>query len=113
MKHLFIAVITMLAIGCTSSRHSTAHSATLQTSAASTSGDGSSYEKAIVIKEKSEGAGVSAEYQWIREHYPGSKTGSQALQNVKGKSYDVLTITTADGVEKKIYFDISNFFGKF
>jgi hypothetical protein len=25
----------------------------------------------------------------------------------------VLTIVTADGTEKKIYFDISNFFGKF
>lgn len=40
--------------------------------------------------------GVDAEYKWIREHYPGSKTGSQALVFKNGKPYD-----------------ISNYFGKF
>ena len=29
------------------------------------------------------------------------------------KPYDVLTLDTADGKEIKVYFDISNFFGKF
>ena len=28
-------------------------------------------------------------------------------------SYDIITILTADGVEKEVYFDISRFFGKF
>jgi len=48
--------------------------------------DGSSYENAIVIYEKSESVGVT---------------------------YDIITILTADGVEKEVYFDISKFYGKF
>jgi len=52
----------------------------------SSGNDASSYENAIVINEKSESVGVT---------------------------YDIITILTADGVEKEVYFDISKFFGKF
>jgi len=75
--------------------------------------DGSSYEKAIVIQEKSETPGVNAEYKWIAEHYPGYSRGMQSLNFYNKKPYDIITIKTKDGEEKKIYFDISNFFGKF
>jgi hypothetical protein len=112
MKKLIFLALTLLTMACSPSRHSTTPSGTQQTASGSTQ-DGSSYANAVVIKEKSETVGVSAEYKWIGEHYPGYKTKMQALQNVKGKPYDVLTIETADGVEKKLYFDISNFFGKF
>lgn len=75
--------------------------------------DGLSYENAVVIKDKSETTGVAAEYTWIRNHYPGSSFGKQSLTNNKGKPYDIIDITTADGQQKSIYFDISNFYGKF
>ena len=75
--------------------------------------DGSSYERAIVITEKTEGTGTAAEYAWIRKNYPGSVVSSQSLNFVKHRSYDVLHITTDLGFKKSIYFDISNFFGKF
>jgi len=39
--------------------------------------------------------------------------GSQSLVFKNNKPYDILSIKTADGTEKKIYFDISNYFGKF
>lgn len=101
-KYLLIALIGFAA-ACNSSKHTTT----------SSSQNGSSYETAIVIQETHETPGVRAEYKWIADHYPGYKTKMQALQNKNKKSYDVLTIETSDGVEKVIYFDISNFFGKF
>lgn len=53
------------------------------------------------------------EYQWLAEHYPGYQVKSQATTIYNNKIYDVITIVTADGVEKVIYFDITSFFGKF
>ena len=75
--------------------------------------DGSSYDKAIVIKEDRESQGIHAEYGWIRNKYPGSKTRSQSLNFHDKKSYDIINITTANGEEVAVYFDISNFYGKF
>ena len=75
--------------------------------------DGLSFKTAIVIHEKSETKGVSAEYAWIREHYPGAQVNGQRLSNNNRKPYDIIKIVTAEGKNLDIYFDISNFFGKF
>lgn len=74
--------------------------------------DGSSFEKAIVIMETNEGSGGRAEYKWLADHYPGYRMGSQALVFHEKKPYDILKIETAEGVPKEVYFDISNYFGK-
>jgi len=74
--------------------------------------DGSSYEKAIVILETTETVGVHAEYKWLSENYPRYKMKKQALSYYNGKPYDILFIKQK-GKKKKIYFDISAFFGKF
>ncbi len=74
---------------------------------------GSSYDKAIVILKKREGEGEEAEYGWIRTKYPGSKVHSQSLNFHEKKSYDIIHITIANGKEVAVYFDISNFYGKF
>ena len=74
--------------------------------------DGTSFETAIVMKEKSENEGVKAEYTWLRANYPGYTLKQQGLNFHKEKAYDVLHIITPEGKEKSIYFDISNFYGK-
>jgi hypothetical protein len=74
--------------------------------------DGSSFEKAIIITETNEEAGDAAEYKWLSEHYPGYLMGSQTLAEHEKRPYDILSFKTAAGVSKEIYFDISNFFGK-
>ena len=79
----------------------------------SSSGDGSSFEKAIIIKEHSESAGINAEYAWISQNYPGYKSQGQALTYYKKVAYDIINIITLNGEKKSIYFNISNFFGKF
>jgi hypothetical protein len=75
--------------------------------------DGSSFENAVIIQETTESKGVDAEYKWLRDNFPGYKSGGQSLDDYKGKPFDIITITTSDGKEKSIYFDISGFFGKF
>jgi len=106
---IYLFAISLLATSCASHKKV----AQAGTAAASAAADGSSFEKAIFIKETSEGAGVDAEYAWIRDKYPGSKVNGQALINHNNKPYDVIHITTADGTNTDVYFDISNFYGKF
>jgi hypothetical protein len=76
-------------------------------------GDGSSIEKAVIIK----GApntfkGVGAEADWIRKNHPGWRKGMQALTHVGKKYYDRIDYTTPGGETRTIYFDITDFFGK-
>jgi len=71
-------------------------------------GDGSSKEKAVVVKGAPTGLlGIRAEYDWLKQNYPGYKRKSQALLP-GAKSYDVLEIEMPDGKELSIYFDVSD-----
>lgn len=105
-KVIFLSVLCCLLI--TSCK--TTQSSGSVSNAESVSGsarDGSSIEKAIVVKN------ISAEYEWIRKNYPNSQVLMQALIN-KGKNhYDKLTVKLENGVERDFYFDINSFFGKF
>lgn len=77
-------------------------------------GDGSSVEQAVIIRNaKNEEEGVDAESRWIRKVHPGWRKGNQALLNVKGRSYDQIEYETPAGKSRTIYFDITEFFGKF
>jgi hypothetical protein len=67
----------------------------------------------VVIREKTESKGVDAEYTWLRKQYPGYRFQGQSLKGSGKKNYDVIDIQTAEGKPLSIYFDISNFFGKF
>ncbi|MBV8037589.1 hypothetical protein [Roseateles sp.] len=76
--------------------------------------DGGSMAHAVVILTELKGrAGVQAEYIWLMQRYPGFKLRVQALVHKDARHYDRLDITTADGRELSIWFDITAFFGKF
>lgn len=68
-------------------------------------GDGSSFERAIVIK-------APDEYAYIAQHYPGYRRGGQGLTDHKGHAFDILDFTTKEGKKRTLYFDITSFFGK-
>jgi hypothetical protein len=71
--------------------------------------DGSSKEKAVVVKGAPTGLlGIRAEYDWLRQNYPGYKRKSQALLRSGAKSYDVIAIEMPNGKELSIYFDVSD-----
>lgn len=76
-------------------------------------GDGSSKEKAVVIKgTPNNAAGVRAESDWIRRNHPEWRKGRQSLMSDETRSYDRIEYTTPQGEIKTIYFDITDFFGK-
>ena len=76
-------------------------------------GDGSTLNAAVVVHAKREEAGIHAEYAWIKEHWPGSRRGKQGLLTKNDRIYDVLTFTDSAGQERTLYFDITEYFGKF
>lgn len=78
-------------------------------------GDGSSAEKAIlIIGAKGEADGVDSEYRWIDVHFPGWKHDvSQGTLNPNHRVYDRLEFTDASGNRHTIYFDITDYFGKY
>jgi hypothetical protein len=77
-------------------------------------GDGSSVKNAIVILgATSESAGVSAEHSYLSHHFPGSAVIRQAALHQAGKVYDRLEIKTSANATAVVYFDITDFFGKF
>jgi hypothetical protein len=75
-------------------------------------GNGTSCDDLVVVKAANESEGVDAEYEWIDRHFPGATRGGQSLGRCSQTAVDIITITTASGEERKIYFDISAFFGK-
>lgn len=110
-KFLFLLCFALLLASCTLSKK--VADQTSAASSVSTINDGSSFQKAIVIKERAEGKGVDAEYDWLRQNYPGYKFRKQMLTENKKIPYDIIEIVTAEGQTKQVYFNISNFFGKF
>jgi hypothetical protein len=116
MKTIFVCLLSITLFACTSTKKSTNSVQSSQHFAPSepkSTDDGLSFATAIVITEKGESAGVAAEYKWIREHYTDYKIKEQALSTHDKKPYDVITIVFPDNKELPLYFDISNFFGKF
>ena len=77
-------------------------------------GDGSTEEKAVIIKgAKDSQAGIAAEYSYLRKTFPGYKLRQQSLRGKAGTRYDVIAITTKDGRNIDVFFAITDFFGKF
>ena len=75
--------------------------------------DGTSFEKAVIIDKESESEGIAEEYKWVKLHYTGAKMIQQVTTQKGGKQYDILTIKTTVGKKLELYFDITQFYGKF
>ena len=74
--------------------------------------DGTSFERAIIINEKTERAGIDAENTQLTALFPGSKRVSQRYDIYKDKQHEIVNVTTSDGREVSVYFDVSSYFGK-
>lgn len=76
-------------------------------------GDGSSAKQAVIIMDASgEKTGIRAEYIWLHENYPGYRLQKQTLRDINNKTYDEMSIVSADDRPYTIFFDITSFFGK-
>lgn len=85
-----------------------------------TGGDGSSTKNAVVIEGASgESDGVASEYACLAAVYgPRQKSGGwtllgQSLLGDSGRSYDLMEVKLPSGKIIKVFFDITDYFGKF
>jgi len=74
-------------------------------------GDGSSFERAVILQGATLLSGPRAEHDFLARDYPDYQFLRQLLEERNGHKYDVLEFTTAEGENKTIYFDISATFG--
>lgn len=117
MKHilqLFALALLLLTASCSSSKKTTTAATTgagttaaapAADGSAASANDGSSFEKAIVVKS------IKEEYAYVKKVCPECKLKKQALRQNNKKYYDVLYFDK-DGTEVIYYFDINSFFGK-
>lgn len=75
-------------------------------------GDGSTIEKAVIIRAGDSQAGIGAEYAWLAQRYPGYKRITQVLRKAEGKTYDVHQIESPEGRRSLVFFDITAFYGR-
>jgi putative salt-induced outer membrane protein YdiY len=116
MKYYFIilsAAVVLSACSATKKTVTTVSNKPASVTASTYEPDGSSYEKAIVVNAKGEMEGIRAEHTWLKKNYPGYKMIQQSSGSNNKKQYDSMKFTAADGKVVTIYFDITNFFGKF
>ncbi len=113
-----VALIAVLAAGCRTMSNAPAAPSpspgspgVLTTASVPEAADGSSRERAVVIKAPSETAGIAQEGQWLQEHFPRFVKRGQSLIVSEGRSYDLVKIEV-DGGTREIWFDITGFFGK-
>jgi len=80
-------------------------------------GDGSTPKTAVVINATSSIVGIDVEYNWLASRYGTQdkdwKLEIQALREMDGRDFDVMTIRLKEGAMKTVYFDITSFYGKF
>lgn len=81
-------------------------------------GAGDSLATAIIIKGAPDHrAGIAAEYRYLEEKWGRRHVDwrliRQYLLHQGPRSYDLMQIELKDGSQKKIFFDITEFFGKF
>ncbi len=76
-------------------------------------GDGTSLEQAVVIlgAQKTK-EGIAAENLWIKWKDEGARELEEQLSTVEERHYDVVTIELSSGAKVEIWFDITDFFGK-
>ena len=120
MKNLFyVFIISCFLLSCASKStvvtQSTTNKEINKSNGLYSGGDGSSFEKAVVINATNTSKGIRAEYEYLDKKFGRRGSGytlvSQTLSSHKGKPYDILTINVK-GKEMKFYFDISSFYGK-
>ncbi len=67
----------------------------------------------VVLDAATEPAGLAAERAWLHAKFPGWKAKSQDLGRDGEHVLDLLVVLDADGVEHRVCFDITAWFGKF
>jgi hypothetical protein len=86
--------------------------------------DGSSHERAFVIRARSQDAGRAEEYAILKEKFPGARQAEvervdqemvvfgHRTETRGDRVFSVHTLVLREGVIRSVHFDITNYFGK-
>ena len=75
--------------------------------------DGSSQERAVVIHENDTTRGITAENRWLAQNMTGYHKDGQALIQGQNGIYDRISVVGPNGERKEVFFEISEFFGRY
>ncbi len=114
MNHLamLLTASAMLAVSGCSSAQSPAPTPPATQQRQAQAADGSSIERAVVIRENDTRRGIAAENAWIRAHMPGYQKVGQALTQGERGIYDRIEVRGPNGEQRMVFFEISSFFGR-
>ena len=77
-------------------------------------GDGSAKNKAIIVLgAKSEFEGVDAEHNYIERKFGYFELESTILIEDNKKRFDIIKFNSVLGVQKELWFDITDYYGKY
>jgi hypothetical protein len=66
----------------------------------------------VILGAQGSSDGVQAEYDWLAQNRDGAQVLEQALLSEGDRMFDMLTIRW-QGREEQVFFDITDFFGRF
>jgi hypothetical protein len=66
----------------------------------------------VILGAQGSSEGIQAEYDWLAQNRQGAQVLEQALLNEGDRMFDMLTIRW-QGREEQVFFDITDFFGRF
>jgi hypothetical protein len=98
MKSVAFIIVAVAAIGCRTQSEPYRFSG----------GDGSTRQRAIIVKARDAGIGVAAKMIWMNERYPGWREVTNYSARVDGRWYHDVVVTR-DGQTNRIYFDYTDF----
>ncbi len=77
-------------------------------------GDGLSPEEAIIIKgARDTREGLEAQAFWVGKNFWGWRRAGQSVSSGLGRIYERVDYMTPQGVHKPVFFDITEFYGRF
>lgn len=108
----FLVSVALLAACSTSKSSTEKKTSTAKVTKQDLMKGGTSFDNAVILRVKTESAGVAEEYKWLAESYPGYSMIRKTQTSRGNKHYDIITFKTRDGIEKNAYFDITSFYKK-
>jgi hypothetical protein len=70
---------------------------------------GTSFSNAVILRVETESTGLSEEYKWLANNYPGHGVIRRSQVKKSSRHYDIIRIKTKQGQVKDIYFDSTSF----
>lgn len=112
MKTVSLLFFILILLGACSSPKKTTKAVSPKITREDVLRGGTSFSNAVILRVESESTGLSEEYKWLSNNYPGYGVIKRTRVKKSPRHYDIIRIKTRQGQVKDIYFDSTSFRGK-